>query len=64
MEVKDWLLIALLIIGTVNAAVYYVDQESIGGPCSDSGPGNLTQPWCTIHMANTNLTAGGLRWNR
>jgi len=37
---------------------YYVDKDSVGGPCSDSNPGTLTDPWCTIDKANETLTAG------
>jgi hypothetical protein len=37
---------------------YYVDRDSIGGACSDSNPGTLTEPWCTVDKANETLTAG------
>tara|TARA_Y100000310_G_C20701337_1_gene830227 strand:+ start:1489 stop:5334 length:3846 start_codon:yes stop_codon:yes gene_type:complete len=28
--------------------VYFVDMNSIGGQCSDSNPGTIDQPWCTV----------------
>jgi hypothetical protein len=37
---------------------YYVDRDSIGGSCSDSNPGTLTEPWCTVGKANETLAAG------
>jgi hypothetical protein len=37
---------------------YFVDADSIGGTCSDSGPGTRTQPWCTVDKANDTLEAG------
>lgn len=37
---------------------YFVDKDSIGGACSDSGPGTLTEPWCTIAHANATLGPG------
>jgi hypothetical protein len=39
-------------------AAYYVDKDDIGGPCSDSGPGTITEPWCTVDKANDTLVAG------
>ncbi|KAF5438068.1 hypothetical protein C5S35_00865, partial [Candidatus Methanophagaceae archaeon] len=42
----------------VSAAVYYVDTNSIGGVCSDSNPGTINQPWCTLGKANGVLQAG------
>jgi hypothetical protein len=44
----------------VGTTEYYVDTDSIGGTCSDSGPGTETQPWCTIAQANATLAAGEL----
>jgi hypothetical protein len=42
-----------------QASTYYVDKDSIGGECSDSGGGTaLDAPWCTIHKAVTTATAG------
>jgi len=37
---------------------YYIDKASLGGTCSDSNPGTITQPWCTISKANQTLVAG------
>ena len=37
---------------------FYVDKDSIGGECSDEGPGTLSEPWCTIEKANASLEAG------
>jgi hypothetical protein len=42
----------------ITGTVYYVDKDSIGGTCSDDGPGSLTEPWCTVDKANNTLTAG------
>ena len=42
----------------VSAADYYVDIESLGGLCSDSNPGTIDQPWCTISKANSDLQPG------
>ncbi|MDY0003120.1 MAG: MopE-related protein [Polyangia bacterium] len=41
-----------------TVSVYYVDRDSLGGACSDSGPGTLTQPFCTIAKANATVAAG------
>jgi Putative metal-binding motif/Pel9A-like, right handed beta helix region len=35
---------------------YYIDKGA--SACSDSGPGTLTKPWCTIGKANATLKAG------
>jgi hypothetical protein len=43
---------------------YYVDINSIGGPCSDSNPGTITQPWQTISKANQVLEAGDMVYIR
>jgi len=40
-------------VGSANADEYYMDTNSIGGPCSDSNPGTITQPWRTIGKANS-----------
>ncbi|MCC7386769.1 MAG: right-handed parallel beta-helix repeat-containing protein [Deltaproteobacteria bacterium] len=37
---------------------FYVDKDSIGGACSNSNPGTITRPWCTVDRANGLLTAG------
>jgi hypothetical protein len=44
--------------GCQTGNAYYVDKDSIGGTCTDNGPGTLTQPWCSIDKANSTLTAG------
>jgi len=44
--------------GCLTGKSYYVDKDSIGGACSDSGPGSLTQPWCSVAMANATLQSG------
>lgn len=54
---------ALAVLASVAAAdagtVYYVDKDSLGGPCSDDGPGTAPDaPWCTIARANSTLRAG------
>lgn len=38
--------------------VYYVDQMSIGGRCSDSNSGTISSPFCTISKAVSQLTPG------
>jgi hypothetical protein len=43
---------------------YYVDRDSLGGPCSDSNPGSLTAPWCTLEKANATLAAGDTAYLR
>ena len=37
---------------------FYVDTNSIGGTCSDSNPGSIDQPWCTIQKAANTLEPG------
>lgn len=44
--------------GSSRPTVYYVDNNSAGGPCSDSNLGTKTEPWCSIKMANSELRAG------
>lgn len=35
-----------------DAADYYVDTQSLGGPCSDANPGtSLAAPWCSMERA-------------
>ncbi|MBI5482220.1 MAG: right-handed parallel beta-helix repeat-containing protein [Deltaproteobacteria bacterium] len=41
-----------------QAALFYVDRGSRGGPCADTNPGTITSPWCTIGKANRTLVAG------
>jgi hypothetical protein len=39
--------------------VFYVDRDSLGGTCSDDGPGTSPiSPWCSIGEANRRLTPG------
>ena len=35
---------------------FYVDGASLCGPCSDSGPGTVEQPWCTFERAFSRRT--------
>jgi hypothetical protein len=44
--------------GCQPGAVHVVDKDSLGGLCSDAGPGTLTEPWCTLDKANATLRAG------
>ena len=44
--------------------VYYVDQDSLGGPCDDNGPGTIDAPWCHVAKANATLTAGDTAYIR
>jgi parallel beta-helix repeat protein len=37
---------------------YIVDKDSIGGTCSDNGPGNISQPFCSISKALSVANAG------
>ncbi len=51
--------LVLLLPATSHAADYYVDGESLGGPCSDTSPGDsMAAPWCTIGQANATLRPG------
>ncbi|UCG57961.1 MAG: right-handed parallel beta-helix repeat-containing protein, partial [Phycisphaerales bacterium] len=52
--------VAIAFVCALNtyAASYYVDTDSLGGPCSDSNPGTLTQPWRTVSRANSQLQPG------
>ena len=51
------LLMGLILQSQGWAATYYVDTDSKGGQCSNSGPGTLNTPWCTIGKANNTLSA-------
>jgi len=51
-------LFLLLLPVSVSAVDYYVDTQSIGGTCSDSNLGTLTQPFCTIGQANSVVQPG------
>ena len=43
----------------VSATDYYIDIDSIGGLCSDLNSGtNITEPWCSIRRANSELQEG------
>jgi hypothetical protein len=41
-------IVILLISSTSQAHDWYFDKDSIGGTCSDTGPGTITQPFCNI----------------
>lgn len=41
-----------------GTTAFFVDRDSLGGPCDDDNPGTLGEPWCTIAAANVRLTAG------
>ncbi|MBN1774662.1 MAG: right-handed parallel beta-helix repeat-containing protein [Deltaproteobacteria bacterium] len=41
-----------------GSRAFYVDRDSLGGPCADTNPGTLTAPWCTVAHANATLVAG------
>ncbi|MFC1718667.1 right-handed parallel beta-helix repeat-containing protein [Candidatus Poribacteria bacterium] len=41
----------LLLAYGAYGAEYYVDIDSRGGPCDDSGPGTLERPWRTLNRA-------------
>ena len=50
---------------TDSSGVFYVDVNSLGGPCDDSGPGNSpATPWCTIARTNSELRAGDTAYFR
>ncbi len=52
-------LLVLLMLRAGDAATYYVDQNSIGGSCSDSAAGTSEQaPWCSIGRANAAVQPG------
>ena len=42
----------------LGESAFFVDRDSLGGPCDDANPGTETEPWCTIDEANGRLTAG------
>jgi len=44
--------------GCLGDTGFFVDRDSLGGPCDDDGAGTETEPWCTIAEANNRLTAG------
>jgi len=52
----------IILLAVVNfgfATDYYVDKDSIGGPCSDSNVGDETsEPWCTLNQADNTAIAG------
>lgn len=52
------LTILVLLPSSAYATDYYVDINSVGGLCSDSNPGTIDQPWCTIAKANSDLQPG------
>ncbi|MBN2067658.1 MAG: right-handed parallel beta-helix repeat-containing protein [Candidatus Diapherotrites archaeon] len=53
------LLAALMLAIPGNyAATYYVDVDSIGGQCSDTNRGTITQPWCTSIKGFTSARPG------
>ena len=51
-------LTALLLPQVCGADTYYVDQNSIGGQCSDTNPGTITRPWRTLARAAQILKPG------
>jgi hypothetical protein len=51
--------VALAAAGAVHAATYYVDVDSLGGPCADGNPGTAENaPWCTLGQATASVQAG------
>ncbi len=44
-----------LYVAGAHAATYYIDNKVA---CSDTGPGSIAQPWCTINKALITLQAG------
>ncbi len=42
----------------LGTSAFYVDRDSLGGPCDDANPGTITEPWCTIAEANSRLSEG------
>jgi hypothetical protein len=52
MKIRLIAVLLFFIFSTIaDAAEYYVDKDSLGGPSSNSNPGTLTQPWETIQKA-------------
>ena len=47
-----------------TGTTFYVDAASLGGACSDSNPGTISRPWCTIGKAMATLTAGQMAFVR
>jgi parallel beta-helix repeat protein len=50
--------LTFLSVSQTEAATYYVDQDGLGGSCSNSNPGTLTQPRCTINGGVQLLSSG------
>jgi parallel beta-helix repeat protein len=50
--------LTFLSVSQTEAATYYVDQDGLGGSCSNSNPGTLTQPRCTINAGVQLLSSG------
>ena len=44
-------LLFLFSLNSIYAIDYYVDVNSIGGPCDDKNPGTIEKPWKTIARA-------------
>jgi len=57
-------LVSIFLPVSVYAQDYYVDVDSLGGLCSDSNPGTLAQPWCTVGKANSDLQPGDIVYIR
>ncbi|MFH0972271.1 MAG: right-handed parallel beta-helix repeat-containing protein, partial [Candidatus Micrarchaeota archaeon] len=56
---KNALILLLFSALFANAATYYVDKDSRGGPCSDSNAGtSLSSPLCTIHRSIAVVQSG------
>jgi len=47
-------LLFLFSLNSIYAIDYYVDVNSIGGPCDDKNSGSIEKPWKTIGRALTN----------
>jgi parallel beta helix pectate lyase-like protein len=60
MRVLSMIVMAIFLAAMPALAVdFYVDKDSIGGPCSNSNEGvEITAPWCSIGTANVSSGAG------
>ena len=58
MKITTAAYLILLVLSTATASQaqnWYFDKDSIGGTCSNTGPGTITQPFCSIF---------GVLWDR
>jgi len=64
--IKRGVLLVMFLVLVLNcyANEYYIDKDSIGGSCSDTNSGTMTEPFCTIDKANQVVQPGDLIYLR